>query len=610
MSAEFTRRDFLRVAAALPGALALQGSFAAEATPAAPAAVGRALLEPFDYRGVRLLKSRWLDQYQSARDFYHGVLDDDILHGYRAAAGLPAPGKPLGGWAARNSDIVFGQWLSGMARMFCATGDGAMRDKAAYLLAEWAKTIGPDGDCRMSLYSYDKLVCGLVDLQLYAGVAAAVPLLENTMVWAMNSFATERTPGSAAELNGRPSEWYTLAENVYRAYELTGDTRFKNFADTYLYHSFWNKFADTAAPPDAYHVHAYSHVNTFSSAAMAYQVTGDPVYLRVLRNGHDYLQNTQCYATGGYGPMERLVPPDGTLGRSLEARNASFETICGSWAGFKMSRYLTRFTGEARYGDWMERLLYNGVGAALWITTGGKHFYYSDYRVTGGMKVYKVSRYTCCSGSYAQALADYHNLIYYRDASSLYVNLYVPSEVVWQRPEGEVKLVQETTYPETETSTLRLQMNRPARFALKFRVPEWTRGASVRINGAAVPGDAQPGTWAEIARTWAPGDEVEVRIPLHLRMVPVDRQHPRRVAVVRGPVVLVMDDWVFEDIPRLPEPADVEKWLVADEQPGVYRIAPPSGKIFQAKFRPFYAVGEVTPYRMYHDLDALPIPVW
>jgi hypothetical protein len=94
-------------------------------------------------------------------------------------------------------------------------------------------------------------------------------------------------------------------------------------------------------------------------------------------------------------------------------------------------------------------------------------------------------------------------------------------------------------------------------------------------------------------------------------MVPVDREHPRRVAVVRGPVVLVLDDWVFEDIPRLPEPADVERWLVPDaQQAGTFRIVPPDGKVIQAKFRPFYAVGEVTPYRMYHDLDSLPIPVW
>jgi uncharacterized protein len=601
MGLELTRRDWLKTAGALAGGLSLAAQ--------TPSNASHAILQPFDYRGVRLRKSRWLDQYQSGRDYYLSVSNDDILQGWRAAAGLPAPGKPLGGWCARNSDTVFGQWLSGMARMYCATGDVPLRDKSAELISEWAKTIKADGNCSMDLYAYEKLVCGLVDQHLYAGNSAAIPLLEKTLDWTIRTYSRERTPGGGELLNGRPGEWYTFPENLYRAYQLTGDAKIKSFADTYRYEPFWRKFARTSAPPDAYEVHAYSHVNTFSSAAMTYAVTGDPVYLDIIRNAHDYLQNTQCYATGGYGPMERLIAPNGTLGRSLEARNATFEAVCGSWAGFKLSRYLTEFTGEARYGDWAERLFYNGVGAALPITTGGKHFYYADYRVGGGMKVYKVSRYSCCSGSYIQNLADSHNLIYYKDASALCVNLYVPSEVTWQSPGGEVKAVLDTAYPESETATLRLEMKQPSQFPIRFRIPGWTRDASLKVNGADA-GTGKPGTWAEINRTWRSGDQVEIRIPLTLRMEPVDQQHPRRVAVVRGPVVLVLDDWVFEPIPRLPEPGNIEKELVADNSSGVFRLAPPGGDRIQAKFRPFYSIGEVTPYRMYHDLDSLPIPVW
>ena len=595
-----TRRQWLLAAGAAAGAMPLRGQ-------TAPAAHTR--LQAFNYEGVRLLPSRWLDQYQAGCDYYLAVSDDDILHGWRAAAGLPAPGKPLGGWCATNSNTVFGQWLSGMARAWRATGDARLLDKSAYLLAEWAKTIQPDGDCRMDLYAYEKLLCGLVDLAVYAGNTAAVPLLEKTLAWTMRNYSRERTPAGGELLNGRPAEWYTFAENLYRAYRLTGDPKIRAFADTYRYESFWKKFATTAAPGDAYGVHAYSHVNTFSSAAMTYAVTGDPVYLAIIRHAYDYLQNTQCYATGGYGPMERLVAPNGTLGRSLEARNATFEAVCGSWAGFKLSRYLMEFTGEARCGDWAERLFYNGVGAALPIVAGGKHFYYADYRVGGGMKVYKVSRYSCCSGSYFQNLADYHSLIYYKDASGLYVNLYVPSEAAWKGPDGDVEAVLETSYPESDTATLRLALPRASRFALRFRMPGWTRNATLKVNGEAAI-EVKAGGWAEVARTWQDGDRVQIRIPLTLRMEPIDRQHPRRVAVVRGPVVLVMDDWVFETIPRLPEPANLEKELVADNASGVFRLAPADGRLVQAKFRPFYAVGEVTPYRMYHDLDSLPIPGW
>ena len=188
--------------------------------------------------------------------------------------------------------------------------------------------------------------------------------------------------------SGKPLEWYTLSENLFRAFETSGDERFKTFAEVWLYPAYWNKFADTSDPPDAFGVHAYSHVNTFSSAAMAYAVTGDAKYLNIIKNAYDFLQNTQCYATGGFGPVERIMPTNGNLGKALDLQMNTCETPCCSWAAFKLAKYLMQFTGESRYGDWIERLLYNGIGAALPITGNGKNFYYADYRVAGGVKYY------------------------------------------------------------------------------------------------------------------------------------------------------------------------------------------------------------------------------
>ena len=71
-----------------------------------------------------------------------------------------------------------------------------------------------------------------------------------------------------------------------------------------------------ARPPDTFGIHAYSHCNTFSSAAMAYAVTGENHYLQIIKNAYDFFQQTQCFATGGYGPAERILPMDGALGDS------------------------------------------------------------------------------------------------------------------------------------------------------------------------------------------------------------------------------------------------------------------------------------------------------
>ncbi len=603
------RREFLKAA---PVAAYAISQLAQGAILKAPAPASRIKIEPFDYRGVRLLPSRWQQQYQAVRDFWLAIPEDNILHGYRAAAGLPAPGKPLGGWCGTNSNTVFGQWLSGMARMYCATHDTAMFDKAMRLFTEWTKTVKPDGNCDMRHYPFEKLVCGLVDLQVYAGIDEAGAVLEKVTGWAAKNLSRENVPASREGLpSGRPSEWYTLSENLYRAYQLTGNTKYKEFGDAWLYPAYWNKFADTTAPSDAYGFHAYSHVNTFSSAAMAYAVTGDAHYLNIIRNAYDWLQNLQCYATGGYGPSETIVAGKGGLGQVLEVRSDTFETACGSWAGFKLSRYLLSFTGDAHYGDWAERLLYNGIGAALPVTPAGKTFYYSDYRVAGGMKVYYWDAWPCCSGTYIQAVADYPNIIYYKDASSLYVNLFVPSEVTWTRPDSEVKLTQETNYPEEETTTLKLELPKPLKFPLRFRVPSWTHDVSVKVNASPVQLECQPGTWATLERTWNSGDEVELQLPLPIRMQPVDHQHPERVAIVRGPVTIVMEGLWQETSFRLPKTdAEFEKMLLPDRSRGMFQVRSPDGKTQHSRFRPFYTVAETTPYYMYFDKSSLPVVQW
>jgi hypothetical protein len=624
------RREFLTMNATSALLLAARAPAAREQRP------GRPRLETFGHRGVRLRSSRWQRQYLAARDVYASVADDDILHGFRAAAGRPAPGRPLGGWCSRDSSTVFGQWLSGLSRMARATGDAEIRDKAVRLHREWAATVKPDGDCGMGHYAWDKLVCGLVDLARYADHPPAVGTLERVTEFAQRTFDRSNEladPTHNQAYYGRPQEWYTLAENLYRAWELTGDPRFREFARVWLYPAYWRKFADTDSPADAHGVHAYSHVNSFSSAAMAYQVDGDPAFLRAVGNAYQYLQRRQCYATGGYGPNERLMAPDGSLGRALETRSDTAEIVCGSWAGFKLARYLMRLTGEARYGDWIERLLYNGVGAALPIGAGGRNFYYADYRLGGGIKVYNWETFTCCSGTYIQSVADYHDLIYFRDAATasgaLQVNLYLPSELTWERPDGPVKVVLETTYPNAETSTLRLSLARPTAFALRFRVPSWTRGASLRVNGAAADVACTPGTWATLDRVWRDGDRAEITIPLVLRMEPVDEQHPDRVAVVRGPVVLVLEGAYHDPLFRLPEgDDDLSRWLVAEpwkppaglwgaaepppdaEHLTAFRVALPDGRSARLRFRPFYELGEGYPYFMYFDRRSLPRRLW
>ncbi len=583
----------------------------------------RARLRSFDYQGVRLLDGRFQQQVIATRALYFGMSDDDMLKGFRRAAGLPAPGNDMRGWCRDNCGATFGQWISGMARLSRATGDTELREKAIRLTTEWEKTLGPNGNARMNTYAWEKMSCGLVDLAMYADYPHALEILERITVWAAAHFDRSRSPATEADRDGRRPhgtlEWYTLPENSLRAYAITGNKVFLDFADLWLYPTYWNKFADTDRPQGVAYLHSYSHVNTFCGAAMMYSVTGDPRYLQIVRNAYAWVRGTQAYASGGYGPGEWSVPADGSLGQALDVRLDTAEIPCGSWAGFKLSRYLMGFTGDARYGDWIETLLYNGIGASLPVQPDGRSFYYADYRVGTGAKTFFWDEWPCCSGTYIQTVADFHNVIYFHDDDGLSVNLAVPSEVEWKHGGQMVRVRQETSFPETEETTLHVAVERPAEFAVRVRVPSWCGDGSVTVNGAPIVVKMEPNTWATVRRTWQTGDMVTVKFPLRARAVPVDAQHPNRVAMMYGPLLMAQD--ARFSFPLHGDPRAVAARLTrapgkmqlqlgpeapAELNEGGQKVVPASideGGQQVGNLHPFYMFKEREPYRTYFDMD-------
>lgn len=567
---------------------------------------GHRRLRTFNYDGVRLLPGPFQRQFAEAERVYEGLADDALLYGFRQRAGLSPSGESLGGWYGNDIFNAFGQFVGGMARMAKADPESGLRAKVDRLIGEWGKAIGQDGYFFYSRkpnayhYFYEKMMGGLNDAYEYLGNEQAPVLASRITDWAITHLDRRRTPASSRNPVGGDgigdNEWYTLAENLYRAYELTGDAKYAAFARTWHYDSYWDGYIEGRPAVDG--LHAYSHVNTLSSAAMAYGVTGDAKYLRCIVNAYDFLQDTQCFATGGYGPGERLEDPGGGLGEALEDQMRTFETPCGSWAGFKLSKYLMEFTGESRYGDWIERLMYNGIGAALPVRSNGDTFYYADYRKSGGLKFYHWKQWPCCSGTYPQAVADYHDIIYFHDNEGLFVNLYLPSQVTWRRddtPDGIVRLRQETNYPDDGVVSFTLEIAHGASFPLSFRIPAWAgNDVSIKVNGVDADVAVVPGAWATIRRGWSSGDRIQLLIPPRLRLAPIDHQHPDRVAVVQGPAVLVASGG------RGPSRQLLTQWRGT---PG--STLPPSAvNAIHRQFVRFQAIDAGLPYLMYFDLPA------
>ncbi|HEY8715340.1 MAG TPA: beta-L-arabinofuranosidase domain-containing protein, partial [Candidatus Acidoferrum sp.] len=282
---------------------------------------------------------------------------------------------------------------------------------------------------------------------------------------------------------------------------------------------------------------AYSYVNSLCSAMQAYLTLGSAKHLRAASNAFEMLK-AQSFATGGWGPDEQLrAPGSPDVADSLTKTHNSFETPCGSYAHFKLTRYLLCVTRDSRYGDSMERVMYNTILGIKPLLADGSTFYYSDYNFHA-RKIYKEARWPCCSGTMPQVAADYRINAYFFDDHNLYVNLFIPSSVRWTRDGARIALTQKTEYPFDSTINFELTASKAADFTLHLRIPGWAGGATISVNGKTLRASEPAGQFAAIRRTWKSGDRIDLHVPLKTRLESIDSRHPKAVALLSGPLVL------------------------------------------------------------------------
>jgi hypothetical protein len=362
--------------------------------------------------------------------------------------------------------------------------------------------------------------------------------------------------------------------------------------------------------------HAYSHVNALSSAAKAYLVTGDGMFFEAARNGFQFVEE-QTFATGAWGPDETFLPDTDrsceytvvlkkygidlrvldNLGESVRLQPWHFETGCGTYAHFKITRYLLRITQEPGYGDSMERIMYNCALGVLPLTRHGDTFYnasYSKYATKqyfDGIAHEVRTEWPCCSGTLPMLAADYGISTYFIDAHGAFINLYLPSTFRWNHGGTEVTLTQSGEYPLSDSVFFEVGTLRPVRLSLRFRIPAWSHKPELHVNGSALPRhQVNPGSFVAVTRTWRTGDRIELVLRKTLELKPVDDSHPDLVALVCGPLVLFA---IGNDLPKL----DREVLLAA-------RQTEPSGAEWRSgivRFLPWWRIDREV-YSTYHDV--------
>ncbi|MGO8759209.1 MAG: beta-L-arabinofuranosidase domain-containing protein [Terracidiphilus sp.] len=539
MRIEVTRREFLAGATA--------AAFAASSPVAALSAAPDPLAE-FDYGSVQLTGGPLKRQYDRIRAAYLALDNDRLLQVYRQRAGLPAPGEQMGGWYGRDGFVPghsLGQYISGLARFGRTTGDPAFAAKVGALVDGFAATLGPKDQCFAGpnaesvwpCYILDKHLAGLMDAFNLAGIAHARDLVSRVFRGAL-PYIPERGRDRIGKKDPPYDETYVLPESLFLAHQMTGERAFYDRALAYLLDREY--FDPLARGEDVLPGrHAYSHVIALSSAGKARLILGDDKYLRAMQSAWDLLQSTQQFATGGWGPNETFIEPHkGQLYQSLASTADHFETPCGSYAAIKLARYLLCATGDARYGDGLERVLFNGVLAVKEPDADGDYPYYSTYGSHAG-KVFYPKKWPCCSGTLVEGVADYVRSIYFRAKDGIAVNLYAPSQVTWEENGTPVTLTQETDYPLGEAVKLHIACAAPVEFALQVRVPKWIDATPrFRVNGRPVRADLRRG-FALLRRRWSQGDSVTFQLPQQFQAAAIDDLHPDTAAMLRGPLVYV-----------------------------------------------------------------------
>jgi DUF1680 family protein len=293
--------------------------------------------------------------------------------------------------------------------------------------------------------------------------------------------------------------------------------------------------------------------------------TGDDELLQAVAKQFDTALARRTYLTGGMGSRHT----DEAFGDDfmLPADRAYSET-CAGVAAVMVAWRLLLATGEPRYGDVIERILYNVVATA--IADDGRSFFYAhtlhqrtptqdlmedqeQLRFGGGPRApwFEVS---CCLCNTARLLASLSTYVASVRADGLAIHQYADATVETTLADGRrVGLSMRTSYPDSGEVAIRVTRSDGGPWTVQLRVPEWANGATVTSPTGQHPAD--PGAFV-LTHDFAVGDEITLSLPMRPRWTfPDPRIDAVRgcVAVERGPVVLCAEsvDQADTDLDRL-----------------------------------------------------------
>lgn len=538
---------------------------------AAPDAVesevrGRFDAEPFPLSQVHVTRGPFREALERDADYLLRLDPDRFLHNFRDLAGLEPKAPRYGGWESMQiAGHSLGHYLSALSLYYAKRGGSRLdsqlrgyrvKERIDDIVGELATVQDARGtgyvggipgqdelwseiergevegepfhlnDVWVPWYTLHKLYAGLIDAYAYTGNETALHVVTGLADWAIDVTST-LSPAQWQEM--LDTEHGGMNESLANLYAITGEEKYLRLSRNFHHGDVLTPLAQNTARLEG--LHGNTQIPKVIGAARQYELTGADSLRTIAEGFWERVVDHHTYVIGGNTEGEHFGPRD-----SLSARLGTTTTeACNTYNMLKLTRHLFSLSAAPRYADYYERALYNHILASQDPKRG--MFTYFVSMKPGHFKTYSTpdSSFWCCVGSGMENHVRYGQGIYFRKADDLYVNLFIPSALSWEKQGVTVR--QHTRFPEENTTRLTFEMDEATALGLRIRNPGWTDGPpTVRVNGDRVEPEAADG-FLSLRRTWRPSDTVSVTLPMSLRTEPMP-DDPDRVALLYGPIVL------------------------------------------------------------------------
>lgn len=479
---------------------------------------------------------------------------DRLLAPYLKEAGLNPKAKSFSNWIGLDGHVG-GHYLSALAIHYAATGNMECKERMEYMLSELKRCqqknengyVGgvPSGKelweeikkGNTSLvwkywvpwYNVHKMYAGLRDAWLYGGNQEARQMFLEFCDWGIS--VVDKLDDIQME-SMLANEFGGMNEVYADAYQVTGDQKYLRMAKRFSHKEIFDSMARKKDNLDN------KHANTQVPKAVGYQrvaeLTKDPQYVTASRFFWETVVHNRSLSFGGNSRREHF-PAQEDISSYMEEREGP--ESCNTNNMLKLTEGLFRMEPQAKYMDFYERAMYNHILSTQHPEHGG-YVYFTPAR-PAHYRVYSApnSAMWCCVGTGMENHGKYGEMIYSHTKDSLFVNLFVASQLSWN--EKGLTLTQHTKFPEEDHSTLQVNIKKPVQFTLLVRYPGWVgKGEmTVMVNGKNYAMESSPSSYVTINRKWRDGDIVEIRTPMKVTLEELNTV-PDYVSILCGPILM------------------------------------------------------------------------